>query len=97
MRTNGLRERAAALADRVERRWRATARLTRVDAPTLWRMASHAAVLALVLGIFLTSRFAVRAAEPATATSEGVAWAERLGRRAAPSSHSPCCPPRPVG
>lgn len=63
------------------RRWRATARLVRVDAPTLWRLSSHAAVLALTLGALLATRLAGR---PAAAAAAGTpyaraGWMARIG------------------
>ncbi|MEO8082733.1 MAG: hypothetical protein ABI780_02860, partial [Ardenticatenales bacterium] len=81
------RARVIDLAHQVRRRWRATARLMRVDAPTRWRMVSHAAVLVLSVGVFVSSRWsqsAARAAEVAgDAGDSEVTWAAGLvGREA---------------
>lgn len=79
------RARVPAAVRHLRRRWRATARLMRVDAPTRWRMVSHAAVLVLSVGVFFSSRWsqsAARAAEATDGESE-VAWAAGLvGREA---------------
>ncbi len=64
------------------RRWRASTRLYRVDAPTRWRMVSHSAVLVLSIGVFMAGRWsqlAAQAAElaPDSAQSE-VSWAAQF-------------------
>jgi murein DD-endopeptidase MepM/ murein hydrolase activator NlpD len=74
--TDGLRDALHAM----RRHWRATRRLLRVDAPTMWRLASHVVVLSLSLGIVLTSRLltagagdaAPRRAEASPALRAGV-------------------------
>ena len=63
------------------RRWRATRRLARVDAPTMWRLASHGAVLTLVAGVFVTTQVQTRVSEASTRTS-GIDFAERITERA---------------
>jgi len=72
--------RAARAANHAVRRWRATARLVRVDAPTLWRLSSHVAVLVLTFGALLATRVAERpvvAAADLPAARTG--WIARVG------------------
>lgn len=69
---------AARAANDAVRRWRAIARLVRVDAPTLWRLSSHAAVLLLTLGALLATRVADRPAAAADAPASP-GWIDRVG------------------
>lgn len=71
--------RFAGTASQAVRRWRATARLVRVDAPTLWRLSSHAAVLALTFGALLATRVASRPAAAADAPPVRASWMARVG------------------
>ncbi len=63
------------------RRWRATKRLARVDAPTMWRLASHGAVVSLIGGVIVVTQLQARVSEAST-TQPSVSLADRLGERA---------------
>jgi murein DD-endopeptidase MepM/ murein hydrolase activator NlpD len=79
----GLATARRAMLDQVIHRFRAAVRFVRFDTPTLWRMAAHAAVLVLTLGVFVVARFG--GADPVVASTrvEGLGnLAERLGGRA---------------
>jgi len=64
---------------RILRRWRVLVRYLRIDTPTLWRVAAHAAVLVLTVGVVVVSRAgATGASEAARADADQIgAWAQR--------------------
>lgn len=80
-RAAGTRNVASAAMATLIRRWRATKRLARVDAPTMWRLASHGAVVSLVAGVFLVTQLQTRVSEASDAPAS-VTLADRLGERA---------------
>ena len=80
-RLSSIRGSIAGAIGKVSRRWRATRRLARIDAPTMWRLASHAAVLALVSGVFIVTQLRTRVSE-ASPSRAGVSLASLLGERA---------------